>query len=47
MESVSECINCGECLNRCPYELPIPEILQRNLNLYTESLRIRVICLCT
>ena len=36
MESVTRCISCGECIMRCPYELPIPDILQRNFGLYTE-----------
>lgn len=36
MESVTKCTSCGECVTRCPYELPIPDILQRNYGLYTE-----------
>ena len=24
-----DCIACGECLERCPYNLPIPEIMER------------------
>ncbi|MBI4495375.1 MAG: aldo/keto reductase [Deltaproteobacteria bacterium] len=28
------CAECGECLPRCPYQLPIPEIIKRNLALY-------------
>ena len=23
MEKIPECIDCGECEKRCPYELPI------------------------
>jgi len=34
MESVRNCIECGECVERCPYDLPIPEMLQKNLALY-------------
>jgi predicted aldo/keto reductase-like oxidoreductase len=34
MESVRNCIECGECVARCPYNLPIPEMLKRNLALY-------------
>lgn len=26
------CSECGECLERCPYELPIPELIRDNLN---------------
>jgi predicted aldo/keto reductase-like oxidoreductase len=36
MESVRLCEECGECAERCPYHLPIPEILKKNLALYEE-----------
>jgi predicted aldo/keto reductase-like oxidoreductase len=26
-----KCTECGECMTRCPYELPIPELIQANL----------------
>ena len=38
MESVALCTNCGECRERCPYELPIPEMLQANYALYQKHL---------
>jgi predicted aldo/keto reductase-like oxidoreductase len=25
------CTECGECMTRCPYELPIPELIKENL----------------
>lgn len=31
MERIDKCINCGACLKRCPYELPIPTLLRKNL----------------
>jgi uncharacterized protein len=34
MESVTLCDECGTCLERCPYELPIPEILKAGYELY-------------
>jgi predicted aldo/keto reductase-like oxidoreductase len=34
MESVRLCEECGECAERCPYHLPIPETLKKNLALY-------------
>ena len=34
METVTRCINCGLCTTRCPYELPIPEILKKNYDLF-------------
>jgi uncharacterized protein len=36
MESVRNCIECGECLERCPYGLPIPEMLKEHLELYDQ-----------
>jgi uncharacterized protein len=34
METVRNCTECGECLKRCPYNLPIPEMLKEHLALY-------------
>lgn len=34
METVRACIDCGECATRCPYTLPIPEMLREHLALY-------------
>ena len=34
MESVRNCTECGECVKRCPYSLPIPEMLKKHLALY-------------
>ena len=34
MESTQKCTECGECLERCPYELPIPEILKKHYDLF-------------
>ena len=34
MESVLNCIECGECVERCPYELPIPDMLKEHYDLY-------------
>lgn len=41
MESTQKCIECEECVERCPYELPIPEILKKNYDLF-ESHRAEV-----
>jgi uncharacterized protein len=38
MESVVKCTECGVCLGKCPYQLPIPEILKRNYALYQKYL---------
>ena len=34
MESVINCIDCGECAERCPYDLPIPEMLKDHQAMY-------------
>jgi predicted aldo/keto reductase-like oxidoreductase len=34
MESVKLCEDCGECEERCPYELPVQEMLKANYDLY-------------
>ena len=36
MESVRNCLECGECAERCPYNLPIPEIIHHHLALYEQ-----------
>ena len=36
MESVRLCEGCWECATRCPYSLPIPDILQKHLKMYEE-----------
>ena len=34
METITQCINCGLCTTRCPYDLPIPEMLKNNYELF-------------
>jgi uncharacterized protein len=36
MESVRNCTECGECVKRCPYSLPIPEMLKKHRALYEQ-----------
>lgn len=36
MDSVENCIECGECIERCPYNLPIPDVLRDNLAFYKD-----------
>ena len=36
METVRNCEECGECVDRCPYNLPIPEMLKEYLALYDQ-----------
>jgi hypothetical protein len=39
MESVEQCIECGECEQKCPYNLPISDLLKENLALYNQYTR--------
>jgi predicted aldo/keto reductase-like oxidoreductase len=34
IEKARECTECGECLPRCPYDLPIPDLIKENLAYY-------------
>jgi predicted aldo/keto reductase-like oxidoreductase len=34
MESIQNCIECEVCMERCPYELPIPDLLKKNYDLF-------------
>jgi len=34
MEKIAGCIGCGQCLKKCPYHLPVPELLKKNLHDY-------------
>jgi len=31
MAKIDDCINCGQCISRCPYELNTPELLKQHL----------------
>ena len=34
MEKITDCVDCGICMTRCPYELPIPTLLRKNYEDY-------------
>ena len=38
MFKVEECLHCNQCIQKCPYQLNTPELLQRNLKDYKEIL---------
>jgi len=38
VEKARDCSECGECLTRCPYELPIPKLIRENLAWYDQWL---------
>ena len=31
LDAARNCTECGDCMTRCPYELPIPELIRENL----------------
>ena len=39
MDKIEDCIGCGVCKTRCPYELDIPTLLRENLDDYRKVLR--------
>jgi len=39
IEKARDCSECGECMTRCPYELPIPDLLKQNLEFVDNLLR--------
>ncbi len=39
MESAPLCAECGNCIERCPYELRIPDILKADYTLYKKHLK--------
>jgi uncharacterized protein len=41
MESARLCEGCWECAARCPYSLPIPEIIKKHLEMYDEHRQVK------
>ena len=39
MALAEECEECGQCLEKCPYELPIPDLLKETVDYYHEFVR--------
>jgi len=38
MKKIEDCINCGACMKKCPYELNTPELLRKNYEDYKKVL---------
>jgi predicted aldo/keto reductase-like oxidoreductase len=38
-EKAANCTGCGDCMQRCPYSLPIPDMIRENID-WVESLRL-------
>lgn len=39
VEKARHCSECEECMARCPYELPIPDLIKENLQWWDEQLK--------
>ena len=39
IEKARHCTECGDCLKRCPYQLPIPEQIRKNLAWYDDLVK--------
>lgn len=39
IDKARQCSECGECMERCPYELPIPELIKENVRWVDEQLK--------
>lgn len=42
MEKAAECTECRECVERCPYDLPIPDLLKKQRKYFQEYKRTKV-----
>lgn len=38
MMKIEDCLHCNQCMEKCPYGLNTPELLQKNLKDYKEIL---------
>lgn len=39
METIPQCIDCGICIQRCPYNLPIPTMLKKHYAMWEQHCR--------
>ena len=42
MAAIQNCVKCGKCMDKCPYSLPIPVLLEKNLKDYQDILSGRI-----
>ena len=38
MKKIEGCLECGQCMSKCPYELNTPELLKKNYEDYQKVL---------
>ena len=39
IEKARQCTECGECMTRCPYELPIPDLIKENIRWWEDQIQ--------
>ena len=39
MKTAEECAECGECEEKCPYGLPVPELIKEYRDLFRDFVR--------
>jgi uncharacterized protein len=39
MKKIEDCLECGQCKAKCPYELDTPALLRKNYEIYCQNLR--------
>ncbi len=39
VDKARECAECGECVEKCPYDLPIPEMLKDNIAFFENAIK--------
>jgi predicted aldo/keto reductase-like oxidoreductase len=39
LEKARLCNECGECVEKCPYQLPIPELIKENIEWVEKQLK--------
>ena len=39
MKQAEQCVQCGECADKCPYELPVPDLISESLDYFRRFCR--------